>query len=635
MEQLPYDPQFFSELFDAQSQGLIWARPVFADGNGPPVDFQLVYCNKEGCKPFDLSRQELAGLCISNIPTLSGEVKGAVLQEMIRVYQTGEKSQTPIVNLRTNRRFLARFTRLRGGVFIEFGDITEETPAGNERDGLSVLADSILSASPNGILIARAVHDHAGRVVDFLIERVNPALPRMLSLSEEQFLQKSTVGIFPTELQTGVFEMLRRVFQTGTPSYMEVHYLEGRLDAWFQVSFVKLDDSLLAGFTDISPQKNATRTIEQQLSLLENILKRSSSGISVGAAIRDRQGRITDLGPLVVNEAAVKLTGIPKEVYLSQTLTQLVPQYWKSSYLQWCIRVLKTGKPRHAELFCEPTGKWLEISLFRIDPSQLIAILTDISSLKEAQLDLEHSVKELKRSNTSLEEFTYAASHDLHEPLRKIQYFSERLKKGLTTTPVAESIRMLERMVSAAAWMRRVIDDLLLYAKVSEKPHLQVKVRLNAVVQEVLHELKDPIHQTGTLVHVEQLPGIPGDPAQLRLLFQNLISNALKYRREDRTPEIWVRSKMVREGEATLRQFAAGGGGPYYLIEVADNGIGFEPEHAEKVFQIFQRLHGRQEYEGTGVGLAIVQKVVANHRGSVLANSELGKGASFQVLLPA
>ncbi|MEI6947386.1 ATP-binding protein [Paraflavisolibacter sp. H34] len=635
MEDILYDPQFFSELFDAQSQGLFWARPIFTDRNGAPVDFQLVYCNKAGCKPFLLSQQELAGRCISNIPALAGELKDTILQDMIRVYQTGEESQTSIFHTGSNRRFQARFTRFRGGVLNVFAEVAEEASPLRELDRQRVLADSLLSASPNALLIARAVHDQEGRVMDFLVERVNPAFFRMFPLSEEQVLQTSSFGIFPAEMQARALDVHRRVFQTGIPDRMEVHYREGHRDTWIQVSFVKLDDGLLATFTDISQQKRSARTIAEQLSLLENILKHSYSGISVSEAILDRQGRITDVETLVVNDAAVTLTGIPKEVYLSRPLTLLVPLYWKPSYLQWCIRVLQTGKPRHTELFCEPTGKWLEVSLFRLDPGQLIAVLTDITSLKEAQLDLEHSVQALKRSNTSLEEFTYAASHDLHEPLRKIQYFSERLKKGLTTTPVAESIRMLERMVSAASWMRKVIDDLLMYSKVSEPPQLRVRVRLQAVVQEVLEDLKDSLHHSAAEVHVEQLPRILGDPTQLRLLFQNLISNALKYRREDTTPEIWVRSKVVREGEATLREFAADGGGSYYLIEVTDNGIGFEQEYAQKIFQIFQRLHGRLDYEGTGVGLAIVQKVVANHHGSVLAKSELGKGASFQVLLPA
>jgi signal transduction histidine kinase len=399
---------------------------------------------------------------------------------------------------------------------------------------------------------------------------------------------------------------------------------------------VKLDENhVVVTFQEITAQREAAIQIEKQKILLDNILKHSSNGISVGEMVRDNAGNIVDIRTIIANDAAVKFTGIPKELYLLKTGAELDPSFIGSAYFQMCVKSMETGEPFITQYHFEAIGRWLEVSVSKMDNEHQIYIFTDVTTIKEAQLQLERTVEELRRSNQSLEEFAYAASHDLQEPLRKIQYFSDRLKKGLTTVTPEENSALLERMESSTIRMRTLIDDLLVYSQVSVKQDRLDPVELTDAVEMVLQDLEAIISQTGAVILLDKLPTINGDERQLRQMFQNLIGNAIKYRKPDVVPEVFIRCSIVQTKDPVLNLFAEKPNGKFYLIEVSDNGIGFEQENAEKIFKVFQRLHGRSEYEGTGVGLAIVQKVVSNHNGYISAEGQPGKGSIFRVLLPA
>jgi PAS domain S-box-containing protein len=241
-------------------------------------------------------------------------------------------------------------------------------------------------------------------------------------------------------------------------------------------------------------------------------------------------------------------------------------------------------------------------------------ILTDVTELKQTQARLE-------RSNQELESFAYVASHDLQEPLRKIQAFGERLKSTCTSTLSPEGRDYIERMQQAATRMRRLIDDLLSFSRISSKARPFVPVDLGAVAREVLGDLQTSIGSAGARVSLGELPVLEADPSQLRRLLRNLLGNALKFRRQDVPLEISVR--------ATVDPLAQ-----QCELVVEDNGIGFEEQYAERIFEVFQRLHGRGQYEGTGIGLAICRKIVERHGGRIGAHSTPGQGSSFQVTLP-
>jgi PAS domain S-box-containing protein len=243
--------------------------------------------------------------------------------------------------------------------------------------------------------------------------------------------------------------------------------------------------------------------------------------------------------------------------------------------------------------------------------------------LASANETLQQINKELQRSNSNLEEFAHAASHDLKEPVRKIHYFTNQLKDQLSTHLGEAEIRSFNRIENAVKRMGNLIDDLLLYSHVSQRPHETENINLNQKVQGVLEDLELDIQEKKAVIHVEKLPIVNGYRRQLQQLFQNLISNALKYSKRDVPPHITISASKVIENEKA-----------YYLIAVKDNGIGFAPEYAGKIFQMFTRLHGKGEYSGTGVGLSIAKKVVDNHNGFIKAISQPGEGSTFEIYLP-
>jgi light-regulated signal transduction histidine kinase (bacteriophytochrome) len=245
---------------------------------------------------------------------------------------------------------------------------------------------------------------------------------------------------------------------------------------------------------------------------------------------------------------------------------------------------------------------------------------------------LENKVKELDRSNKELEEFAYIASHDLQEPLRKITSFSERLKEKLPANLEPEVQLYLNRMLAATDNMRTLIDNLLEFSRTSRISEPFVKTDLNNIISEVRADLELKIEETSTNIKTDILPIVDAIPMQMRQLFTNLFTNAIKFKGEASTPEIEIKSSALTDEDKEANHLRQNTN--YYRIIVKDHGIGFDQEFSMKIFQIFQRLHGKAEYPGSGIGLAICKKIVENHSGRIFAQSEPDKGAEFFILLP-
>lgn len=247
---------------------------------------------------------------------------------------------------------------------------------------------------------------------------------------------------------------------------------------------------------------------------------------------------------------------------------------------------------------------------------------------------VEERTRELRMLNEQLTQFTYAASHDLQEPLRKISFFLSRLLSSIGQGLSEENRHTVDRIEHTTGRMRSLIDDLLAYSNTTLGITRFKEIDLTDVVKEVLEDMEVTITEQGARIDLEQLPVVKGDQRQLRQLFQNLVSNALKYQKGAETPHVQISSKLVKGTDIEAYVPQEQKSFMFHQIKVRDNGIGFHPDDAERIFRLFQRLHGKAEYPGTGVGLAIVQKVVENHHGFIWAESQPGKGAAFSVLLP-
>ncbi|HEX8313463.1 MAG TPA: PAS domain-containing protein, partial [Flavisolibacter sp.] len=452
--------------------------------------------------------------------------------------------------------------------------------------------------------------DHIQRVVDFVKEAWHKPEPIELT--------------FPLRGKDGHF----RWFLTRAYPVLDA---EGRILQWIGTNTDIEEQKQLEASLE---QKVRTRTmeLENQRNLFDNVLKNSSNGISVTEMIRDEKGHVIDATTILANDAAVRFIGLPRDVFLSKTATELDPHILGSPYGQTCLKTLDTGEPSFIQYFLDVTGRWLELTISKMDNDHLIHIFTDVTPIKEAQLQLERTVGELKRSNVNLEEFAYAASHDLKEPIRKIHFFSDRLKNVLKDRLGEEETKTFDRMELATKRMSSLIDDLLAYSQVSLRPKTFEEVNLNGIIDLVLNDLDLEIEEKGAKVSVAKLFAIQGHHRQLQQAFQNLIGNALKYGQSGIVPEIKITGEKVKgKDQEITSQFPQK---HYYLVNVSDNGIGFEQKDVERIFNVFTRLHGNLDYRGTGVGLSIVRKVIENHNGLITAESEPGKGATFKIYLP-
>ena len=244
----------------------------------------------------------------------------------------------------------------------------------------------------------------------------------------------------------------------------------------------------------------------------------------------------------------------------------------------------------------------------------------DVTERRKAEQALENKSRELERSNAELQQFASAASHDLMEPLRKVASFGDLLRKRAEGQLDPQSLEFLTRMQNAAVRMGRLIEDLLQFSRVFGDTRPFETVDLKRCAEEVAADLEVGIKKAGGRVTIGELPTIQAHPFQMRQLFQNLIANALKFRKPDVPPLVTVRARPAQPG--------------FVELEVADNGIGFEERFAEKIFQPFLRLHPRSEYEGTGLGLSICRRIATRHGGWISAQGRPGADATFVVTLP-
>jgi signal transduction histidine kinase len=236
--------------------------------------------------------------------------------------------------------------------------------------------------------------------------------------------------------------------------------------------------------------------------------------------------------------------------------------------------------------------------------------------------------EELQRSNRELEEFAFVASHDLQEPLRKIRAFGDRLQQRFSSELGEVGSDYVARMQAASERMSILIDNLLSFSRVTTKQRSFESIDLNEIMHRVMDDLDYAIEESGARVHIDPLPVIDGDGSQIAQVFMNLITNSLKFHTPDQRPVITVTS------EINLASPLADDNRTWCRLQFADQGIGFEPQYAERVFSLFQRLHGRDEYSGTGIGLALCRKIVERHGGIITAQSEPGEGAVFIIFLP-
>ncbi len=387
-----------------------------------------------------------------------------------------------------------------------------------------------------------------------------------------------------------------------------------------------------------------TRALEQQAHQLRTTLDASLNSIIAITAMRDEQNTIVDFRMDTANKAVIHSLAKTPDELVGQTLLTVFPGNKDNGFFDLYVRVVnseqseQTTQYYHDELGLEG---WFEISAVKQDGDSVVVTFNNVTGIKQSEqtaqqqaAKLNEANAELKRSNESLQQFAHIASHDLQEPLRRIQSFSDLLQTQFSDSLSDGEKDMVRRIQKSAGRMQSLVKDLLFYSQLSIiQPDSFKMVLLTDIIDDVLSDLEMAITEKKAIIEVNKLPRVRGNASRLRQLFQNLIANALKFSSAGVAPLIRIdfREASPDELPESLQSVPQR---TFWLITVNDNGIGFDVRYKDRVFTPFQRLHSPVTYSGTGIGLAICQRVAQNHGGTIDVDSEVGNGSTFKIFLP-
>ena len=495
---------------------------------------------------------------------------------------------------------------------------------------------------------------------------INPAGANIMGFPQEEYIGKTYNEIgTPEELLSTVEPLLKRIFKTGKPENFEftIHGPEG-LKYYESRNIPEFDEngnvkSILAVSADITQQKKAQDELKEahdtlELKVMERTKELKESNKQLKQEIEERKNAeealkeseerfkilfeyapdpyfLTDMEGnfLGGNKAAERLINFKKEEIIGKNLVELGlitgEQVIKAFDLlsknvegfatgpEEFVLTRKDGKKVPVEI----TGYPLEIRGQKL----VLGMARDISERKKSEEKLKETIHELKRSNDELQQFAYITSHDLQEPLRTIASFTQLLERRYKNKMDTDADEFIEFIIDAATRMKEMIQGLLDYSRIGTRGGEFNFTDTEEVLIMVLSNLHAAIMESGAKIDHDKLPTVIADRNQLIQLFQNMVSNAIKFKKKDVTPQIYVSArKDEKRGE--------------FIFSVSDNGIGLEPQYKGKIFEVFKRLHTMDEYKGAGIGLAISKKIIERHGGRIWVESELGNGSTFYFTLP-
>ena len=531
----------------------------------------------------------------------------------------------------------------------------EKNPPGNKAGSLSLTIPATLHQSLLSLVDDSAdyigMSDCQGNLI-----YINRAGRELLGLAPDKDISTMKAGdlFTPEGIAFIDQEVIPRVAATGRwkGTIQLRHFITGEIIP-FYASYIRIDDPVTGQFVgrgatlrDLRPEIAARKALINSEHQLRSAIEMAELGTwSINLATMDVyfSEKIKDIFGFTeehidFHQGILAIHEKDRDRAVERLQKALNPQMTGSYEDIFTVRNQITGKDSTVRL----RGK---VS-FHEDgtPYLIIGTLLDITEQKVMERALEQQVlrrtEELKASNThlsrtnqELEQFAFVASHDLQEPLRKIRTFSGLLEERSGDSLDEGARTYLTKIKSASERMSRLITDLLDFSRVSSKGDLRMPVDLNGVMQKVEEDFELVIKQKNAVIKTQQLPVIEAVPLQMNQLFYNLISNSLKFTREGHSPIIQIKARRIAPREARKHP-DLGARRVYWAIDVSDNGIGFDPTLSEKIFTIFQRLHPRNQYEGTGIGLALCKKIVMSHGGTIYATAQPLEGATFHILLP-
>jgi len=464
--------------------------------------------------------------------------------------------------------------------------------------------------------------------------------------------------VLPELSNQQIFDQLDAVYTTGLPYHTRGQRVDLVVDGklrpfYFNYSFTPLYDAegnvygVMNTAADVTDLHLAKQQVEQSETNFRNMVLQAPVAMCI---LLGEEHTIE-----VVNELMIEIWGKERDILIGKPVFEALPDAREQGLEEVMKRVYESGETFRANehpVELKRNGKWdIVYQDFVYEPYKntdgaiigVLAISIDVTSQIQARQKIEEVVAQrtkelaeananLRRSNEELAQFAYIASHDLQEPARKVSTFVQMLENDVAVKS-ERAAHYIEKIKSSSSRMLTLIRDVLAYSELSSNEQSVVDIELNEVMNDVRSDFELLIEQKKAKILYSNLPQIKAIPLQMSQLFGNLISNALKFSRKDILPVVDITCNQLTSSELLAipeldrdRQ--------YHHIKITDNGIGFNPEHAENIFNIFQRLHGKKEFAGTGIGLATCRKIAQNHGGRIYATSEIGAGATFHVILP-
>ncbi|QDK77932.1 histidine kinase [Spirosoma sp. KCTC 42546] len=615
------------------------------DPDGQLIDFRLVMLNDPASTMWGRPQLELVGRSLSQL--VADNDAQYLIRQFSLVVEFGRSVRFRMDDswkqAGTTRQYDLLVVKLDDGVLVTYDDLTASKQADlqAQRDKLyqNSIYQQVIDNTQAGLLLARPIRDEHNQIIDFQYVLTNEYNARITGRSVAEMTGALVGDLFAGWQESDLFRRYVDAVETKQLSRITFFYESYGIKGWFDGSFSCVDDCLLYTYIDVTAYKEAELVQQQNADLLEQVMNMTPAALVMNKSIRNEAGEIIDLRMMKLNQMAADILQNPIEKIQYRRISKYMPGSLETPLFEQCKQVIETGIPRRVEV--PWADRWYDFSVARFGDGIVLAA-QDSTPMHQYQHQLERANIELKRSNENLQSFAFVASHDLQEPLRKIISFSDILDTQYASQFDTATADIVSRINASAIRMRLLIQDLLAYSQVETHQDSFVPVTIASLIQELQeHELWETIHQRKAQIQLGKLPVIMADLLQMRQLFQNILSNAIKFCPIDTTPVITVSSRLIERSNVpsglllpAKSEKTKPANSWFSEISITDNGIGFDEKYLDRIFQVFQRLNGRSQYAGSGIGLAISQKIVERHGGAITANSQPGRGSTFQVYLP-
>ena len=598
-------------------------------------NLRIIDLNKRAMEYVSVSKQEIIG---KNILELYPEMKHTGAYEDLKKAISGETIHNKMYHSPVTDKFYENFfiplniDNTIEAVLVVARDLTEFIAANKqlekqnaELDQRNAFVETLINSTPDLIMVI----DSAMRVV-----KINSG-PRdtVTGRYTEEIIGKKIVDIDPDLIYSELFKNIQLAMKGETIITEKSASLNS--DQFFKLRYIPLlnngeVDAVMVISHNVTKEVKSEKFLKDSEEKFNTLFQLSPFSITLSEI---PSGKYVD-----VNEHFIKTFKFTREDIIGKTSEQLgmIDDEARNKLLEIALRgeSVKNAEIEVNKKTGEKIPVLVSIETITIgEQKYFLNAIIDIIEIRKAEEELHQTNIKLKQMNEELTTFTYISSHDLQEPLRKIQTFADRIKETEIANLSATGLEQFNRIQNAANRMQTLIDDLLTYSRTNTEERKFENINLQEIIEEVKDDLSEElIRKKGTIESNNQVV-VKVIPFQFRQLILNLVGNSLKFSRQDVPPHITIKSKIGSAAGFGIKSLPPKK--KYFHISFSDNGIGFEPGYSKKIFEVFQRLHGRDKYSGTGIGLAIVKKIVENHNGIITAKSELDQGATFDIYIPA